>query len=55
MEVYHLAGQGRIKRALEPILIKNEKPSLSSFLPALQGERCARAGICGVVEREPLF
>ena len=25
MEIYHLAGQGRIKRALEPILIKNEK------------------------------
>ncbi len=25
MEIYHLAGQGRIKRVLEPILIKTKK------------------------------
>ena len=34
---------------------KTKKPSLSSFLLALPGERCARAGICWVVEREPFF
>ena len=34
---------------------KRKKTSLSSFLPALQGERCARAGICCVVERESSF
>ncbi len=34
---------------------KTKKTSLSSFLPALQGERCVRAGICCVVERKPFF
>ena len=34
---------------------KTKKTSLSSFLPALQGERCMRAGICYVLEREPFF
>ncbi|MCG8388711.1 MAG: hypothetical protein MJA30_24380, partial [Cytophagales bacterium] len=34
---------------------KRKRPSLSSFLPALQGERCVRAGICCVVEREPFL
>ena len=34
---------------------KRKKTSLSSFLPGLQGERCARAGICCFVEGEPFF
>ena len=41
---------------------KRKKPSLSSFLPALQGERCARAAPLGFlrknllcVEREPFL
>ena len=34
---------------------KRKRPSLSSFQPALQGERCARAGTCCVVEGEPFF
>ena len=39
----------------EPVVClhqKRKKSSLSSFLPALQRERCARAGICFVVYRD---
>ncbi len=38
----------------EPIgyLHQKRKTSLSSFLPTLQGEQCARAGICFVVYRD---
>ena len=43
------------KRTVEVPLSKTKKPSLSSFLLALQGERCAGAGICCVVEGEPPF